>query len=75
MSVFSSTLTQTMFLFSLIAIGYFLAKKNFIPDNSATVLSKLENMILVPALVLGTFIDNFTVERIGSAWKLWLPAL
>ena len=72
MSIFMSTLNQTLFLFSLIAIGYFLAKKKFIPENSATVLSKLENMIFIPALVMGTFIENFTVERISSAWKILL---
>ena len=41
-----------------------------VPENSASVLSKLENTIFIPALVMGTFIQNFTVERISSAGTL-----
>lgn len=71
MQIFTSTLNQTMFLFALIAIGYILAKWKFIPQNSATVLSKLENNVFVPALVMGTFMNNFTVETFSSAkWTL-----
>lgn len=72
MDIFSSTLNQTMFLFSLIAIGYILAKCKIIPEASSEVLAKLENMVFVPGLILSTFIENFTVERISSAWKLLL---
>lgn len=74
MSLFLSTLNQTTFLFSFIAIGYFLSKFRQVPENSATVLSKLENMIFIPALVLGTFMKNFTPERICSMWKLLLTS-
>ena len=60
------------FLFSLIVIGYILAKLKVIPENSASVLAKLENTIFIPGLVLGTFIKNFTVERISTAWILFV---
>ncbi len=72
MSLFTSTLNQTAFLFGFIIIGYVLMKLKALPENSAAVLSKLENNVFVPALVLGTFIKNFTPERISSAWKLLL---
>jgi len=72
MEVFLSTLNQIAFLFALILIGYFLAKRNIIPKDSSMVLAKLENTVFVPALVMGTFIKNFTVEQISSAWKLLL---
>jgi len=72
MTVFLSTLNQTIFLFLFIAIGFILAKFKQIPENSATVLSKLENMLFIPALVGGTFIKDFTVERLSSMWKLLL---
>lgn len=75
MSVFVSTLNQLAFLFSLIIIGFILAKWKFIPENSATVLAKLENTVFVPALVMGTFIKNFTVEQIGSASRILLISL
>lgn len=70
--IFASTLNQTAFLFGFIIIGYILVKCKVLPENSATVLSKLENTIFIPALVLGTFIENFTIERISVAWKLLL---
>ncbi len=72
MAIFTSTLNQLMFLFSLILTGYYLAKKKHIPQNLAMVLSRLENMLFIPGLVMGTFIENFTVERISSAWKILL---
>lgn len=70
MSVFFATLNQTSFLFGLIIIGYILVKCKVLHENSASVLSKLENNVFIPALVMGTFIENFTVERICAAWKL-----
>ena len=72
MAVFSATLNQTAFLFLFIVAGYALAKMKLVPDNSQVVLSKLEHYILIPALVLGTFIDNFTVATLSSAWKMLL---
>lgn len=72
MSIFQSTLNQTVFLFSLIIIGYVLAKIRFIPENSSAVLAKFENAVFLPALILGTFVENFTVERIAAAWNLLL---
>ena len=70
MTVFATTLNQISFLFGFIVIGYVLMKLKVLPDNAAAVLSKLENTVFIPALVMGTFIENFTVERIGTAWKL-----
>ncbi len=70
MELFLSTLNQLAFLFGFIAIGYILMKCGIIPKDSSAVLSKLENTIFIPALVMGTFIENFTIERITSAWKL-----
>jgi len=70
MSIFASTLNQLAFLFSLIVIGYLLVKLHVLPENAAAVLSKLENTVFIPALVLGTFMENFTVEKISSAGPL-----
>ena len=72
MSIFSTTLNQTLFLFGLIVIGYILVKTKVLPESSASVLSKLENTVFIPALVMKTFIENFTIERISVAWKLLL---
>lgn len=75
MGIFGATLNQAAFLFLLIVVGYVLAKWKFVPDNGHTVLSKLENYIFVPALVMGTFIKNFTVQILGTAWKMLLGSL
>ena len=67
-----STLTQTVFLFSLIIIGFILGKGKFIPEQSSAVLAKFENTVFLPALILGTFIENFTMERLAAARNLLL---
>lgn len=71
MEILITTLGQMTVIFLLILIGFFIAKINVLPDNSAVVLSRLENNLFVPALVLGTFVNNFTVEKLGTAWKLF----
>lgn len=71
MEVLQATVGQMLVLFSFILMGYVLAKWKAIPENSAAVLSKLENNLFVPALVLGTFVGNFTVEKLSAAWKLF----
>lgn len=70
MNVFISTLNQTVFLFGFIIIGYILVKCKVLSENSSSVLSKLENTVFIPALVMSTFIENFTIEKISASWKL-----
>ena len=70
MNIIVPTLNQIAFLLGFIAIGYIIKKLGLVPKNSAETLSKLENIIFIPALVMGTFIENFTVEKIQTAWKL-----
>ncbi len=70
--MFLPLLNQMAFLFSLIILGYILARFKLIPDNSDRVLSKLENYLFIPALILGTFIENFTVNKLKSAGQLLL---
>lgn len=75
MTVFLSTLNQMAFLLILIVIGYVLVKFDIIPDYSAGLLSKLENNVFIPALVLGTFMSNFTMERFSVAGTYLLCGL
>lgn len=70
MNIIVPTLNQIAFLLGFIAIGYIIKKLGLVPKNSAETLSKLENIVFIPALVMGTFIENFTVEKIQTAWKL-----
>ncbi len=75
MEIFGPTLNQMAFLFSFILLGYILSKFGLVPDNAQTTLSKLENYLFIPALVLGTFIDNFTVSTLSTAWQMLLSSL
>ena len=75
MELFLSALEQMIFLFAFIAIGYAVTKLGAIPKTAAGILSKLENNIFIPALVMGTFIKNFTVDTLQTAWKLLLFSL
>lgn len=72
MQIFYSTLSQMAFLFTFIVLGFIIAKFKLIPANSAAVLAKLENYVFIPALVLTTFMNGFTKEKITYAWKLLL---
>lgn len=69
MTVFQTTLNQMLVLFLFIALGFFLNKKKILPENGATVLSKLETYVFVPCLVFNTFykyctLDNFREKSI-----------
>lgn len=70
--IFASTLSQMAFLFTLILAGYLLMRLHVIADNSERVLSGLENNLFIPALVLSTFLSNFTIERLSSASQFFL---
>ena len=67
MELFISTVNQIVYLFILIVIGFILSKMGVLPDGTAKIIAKLENNVFIPALVMGTFISNFTVSRISSA--------
>ena len=60
------------FLFSLIIIGYLLVRCKILDGSAAGILSKLENWLFVPALVMGTFISKFTVDILREASQLIL---
>lgn len=72
MAVFLSTLNQMGFLFLLIVIGFIVSKLSIVDESASKLLSKLENNVFIPALVLGTFMNNFTLQNIGSAGKFIL---
>ncbi len=73
--IFITVLNQMIYLFSLIILGYILMKLKLVPGNSDGVLSKLENYIFIPALVLGIFVNNFTVENLSTSYWLLLGSL
>lgn len=58
MEIFLSTFSQMLVMFCFILTGFLLKKFALLPDNADKVLSKLENYVLVPALVIDTFMTN-----------------
>jgi len=75
MELFIPTLNQMVYLFAFILIGYLLARFGAVKSEAAGVLSKLENMLFIPALVMGTFMKNFSLDKIHVTWKLLLFSL
>ena len=69
MNVFPATLNPMLVLFCCIIIGFVLNKKHLLPENGHTVLSKLENYVLVPALTVNTFMNYCTVDSLATHGK------
>ena len=55
-------------MFTFLLTGYFLKKRELLPASADTVLSRLENMVFVPALVINTFMARFTLENLSLKW-------
>ena len=72
---FFATLSPMLVMFMCIIIGFVLKKKNLIPDNSDKVISKLENYICVPALIMSTFMNYCKVESLSKQYNLIIYSL
>lgn len=72
MELFTATLNQMGVLGLYMVIGFVIAKLKIVPKEASKVLSKLENAVFLPALVLYTFLSNFTVATLRESW---LPLL
>ena len=69
---FVATLSPMLVMFACMIIGFVLKKKELLPNNADKVISKLENYILVPALILSTFMNYCTVESIRKQSILFI---
>lgn len=70
MATFQAALNQTAFLLTFLVLGYFLIKGKHLPEQSTAVLSRLENCVFVPALVLETFLNHFRADQLSVAADL-----
>lgn len=68
MEIFSSVIFQIAVLFSFMLIGFLMCRGQLLPRDSAEVFSKLENKILMPAVVINTFRTNCTLRNISEKW-------
>lgn len=69
---FTATLSPMLVMFTCMVIGFVLNKKKLTPPDTASVLSKLENCVIVPALIINTFMNYCTVESLKSEYRLVL---
>ena len=75
LDTFKATLSPMLVMFLCMALGFVANKLKLAPENTATVLSKLENYFLVPALILNTFMTYCSVESIKEEYSLILWCL
>ncbi len=68
--VFQITLQQMLILFLFMAVGFVMMKKKMLPDNAASVLSKLLVTAFLPAMVFKTFAANLNPDNILSKLPL-----
>lgn len=72
LAVFLATLGPMLVMLFCMVIGFILNKKKLCPDNTTTVLSKLETYVLCPALILNTFSKYCTVASLSQQYRLVL---
>ena len=73
--VFTATLNPMLMMFACMVLGFILNKKKLCPDNTVTVLSKLETYALGPALTISTFSKYCTVASLSEQYKMILYCL
>ncbi len=71
-SIFSFTFSSMLVIFTFVVIGYILNKKKIVPENTDRILSRLENYVFLPALVLNTFSSRCTVESLKENYTFLL---
>lgn len=75
MEMLSPIMNQMLFLFTCIIIGVALKRTNKLPDNAASVLSKLENEIIIPAFIISSFSTNCSLQSLAENMDLILWGL
>lgn len=75
MTLFLDTLQQMGYLLFMMVTGFVLVKVRAVPETATQVLSKLENNLLIPALVLATFMNNLTPRNIADYGSFLLAGL
>ena len=72
---FITVFSTMMGLMLCLAVGYILRRFRLEPDNTPTVLSKLELYVFMPSMVLSSFIKNCTIESLQQHADLFLYGL
>lgn len=72
---FIATLNPMLVMFTCILVGFVLKKSGVAPDNTGTVLSKVENYVFMPAQVMVTFMTYCTVESLTENYRFVLYSI
>lgn len=75
LEVFVATLSPMMVMLCCMVVGFVLNKKKLCPENTTTVLSKLETYVLCPALTISTFSKYCTVASLSEQYRMVLYCL
>ncbi len=76
METFFATITPMLTLFICIAAGFTVHKCKLLPENSGTVIAKMETWIFYPALCFTTMLRYCTIESVSThAVNILLSAL
>lgn len=75
LETFLATLNPMLVMFTCIAIGFILRKSGVAPENTGTVLSKVENYVFMPAQVMVTFMTYCTVESLAENYRFVLYSI
>ena len=73
--IFLASMNPMLFLFICMATGYLLTKLGLIPDNAHAVLSKLEQFVFIPCLIINTFMNNCTLATLASNYSTIIYAM
>lgn len=72
MEVFKLSLGQILELFLFMLIGFILRRKRILSDETGALLSKLETLIFMPALIINSFVTNCNWTNLSSNLDLLL---
>jgi predicted permease len=72
---FLATLSPMLMMFICMAVGFSIHKLKAVPENTGTVLSKMETNVFVPALMISTFSRYCTMESARQEYGLILYCL
>ena len=70
--IFTFTFSSMLVIFTYIVIGYVLNKKKIVPENTDRILSRLENYVFLPALVINTFSSRCTPDSLKENYPFLL---
>lgn len=68
--IFKAALSPMLVMFLCIIFGFIINKKKLMPENSANVLSKLENYVICPCLIINNFMTYCTTTSLKNYYPI-----